>query len=69
MNDNCQKLESKLSEIQAREYIKREGEEEFETLFLAPPAENLLALSADLQTIALSSYNENVKGLNPGLIS
>ena len=39
----------KLSEIQPREYITREGEEEIETLFLAPPAENLLALSADLQ--------------------
>ena len=45
----CQKLESKLSEIQAREYIKRKGEEEIGSLFLAPPAENLLALSADLQ--------------------
>ena len=53
LNDYCQKLESKLSELQARELTLREREkknfEAFSFLFLAPPAENLLALSADLQ--------------------
>lgn len=51
---------------QGNTLIKREREEEFESLFLAPPAEHLLVLSADLP---LGSYNETVKGFNLGLTS